>query len=123
MSDDVRLRSRAELMELLQNLAVTANKSQQRAMTKAEAEVEVEVEVNAADDAEGSLGGESGGIAAPQRVSIGMVGYPNVGKSSCINVLLGATPLSHGKRAGNQDQLCNSSTPQLLNISEIDPSS
>ena len=110
MSDDVRLRSRGELMELLQNLAVTANKSQQRAMTKAE--VEVEVEVNAADDAKGSLGGESGGIAAPQRVSIGMVGYPNVGKSSCINVLLGATPLSHGKRAGNQDQLCNSSTSQ-----------
>lgn len=30
------------------------------------------------------------------RACVGMVGYPNVGKSSVINVLAGATPLSHG---------------------------
>ncbi|CAM9275613.1 unnamed protein product, partial [Hapterophycus canaliculatus] len=30
------------------------------------------------------------------RACVGMVGYPNVGKSSVINVLVGSTPLSHG---------------------------
>ena len=42
-------------------------------------------------------GEEEGGEAAPRRrrLTIGMVGYPNVGKSSLINVLLGVTSSNH----------------------------
>eukprot|EP00949_MAST-11_sp_MAST-11-sp1_P003405 g3405.t1 len=42
--------------------------------------------------------GESGrGERKSKPATVGMVGYPNVGKSSVINVLLGVTAKSHGK--------------------------
>ena len=37
----------------------------------------------------------TGAGGAEKRAQVGIVGYPNVGKSSVINVLLGATPLNH----------------------------
>lgn len=36
-----------------------------------------------------------GDEACYAKAQVGIVGYPNVGKSSCINVLIGATPLNH----------------------------
>ena len=32
------------------------------------------------------------------RICVGMLGYPNVGKSSCINSILGVSKSSHGKK-------------------------
>jgi len=46
------------------------------------------------DDLEGE--GEGDEDELPPPLQVGMVGYPNVGKSSTINALLGATSVSHG---------------------------
>jgi len=76
-----RLATRDDLMGLLEELAGQVH----RARTEAG---------EAGDAVAAAEAGHQGG----ERLTIGMVGYPNVGKSSVINVLLGATAMSHGQQ-------------------------
>ncbi|CAM9747303.1 unnamed protein product [Phaeothamnion confervicola] len=88
--DDARILSREELLAELERLATLA------------AVAGSDGDSADADANNNGCAGEAGSRAPHQRrgnqgrVCIGMVGYPNVGKSSVINVLVGATPFSHG---------------------------
>jgi len=68
-----RVIGREELLRVLEALSVTAD-------------------ANRSTDTPAYGGGSGSGV---KRAQVGIVGYPNVGKSSVINVLLGATPLNH----------------------------